>query len=342
MTLRRRVIDYSLAAVLLLIPALLMRASFKEPEHLNRLDLAILRVSSPLQSVVTWAVEGLGGLWTGYVWLVDVDEENGELRRENARLRKQLAAAKRNQISTAALERLVGLRKRTTADTMGARVISASINPYFRVLRLRLDRGDGEVEVGMPIVNADGLVGRVHHVYGRYSDVLLATDPQSSIDVYVVRFAADEVDTEDADDDATEDTDTEAGADARAVPQKKMPRTLQRGKYRVLGRGVLRGLSKDNSYTSEIEYLERGEEVKEGDLVVTSGLGSAFPEGIPIGQISKVKRSQAGLFQKVDVLPVVDFGELKHVLVLLAPPPPPDPSPGKRPRAKRAFGVRPY
>ena len=47
MTLRRRVIDYGLAALLLIFSALLMRASFKEPERLNRFDQAILRVSRP-------------------------------------------------------------------------------------------------------------------------------------------------------------------------------------------------------------------------------------------------------------------------------------------------------
>ena len=80
---------------------------------------------------MSWVVEGIGGVWNGYVWLVDVEDENDELRRENARLRKKLSAALRSEMSTRALEDLLGLRKRTTADTMGARVVSASINVIF-------------------------------------------------------------------------------------------------------------------------------------------------------------------------------------------------------------------
>jgi rod shape-determining protein MreC len=297
MTLRRRVLDYSLAGLLLLIPLILLHASFKKPENLNRFDEAVLRVSSPLQAVVSWAVEGIGGVVHRYVWLVDVDKENEELRAENERLRRLLAEAHRRALDNDVLEELVGLRARTTADTIGARIISASINPYFRVVRVRLDRGEEALSPGMPVITSAGLVGRVQHVYGRYSDVLLATDPQSAIDV-------------------------------------RIPRTG--------GRGVLTGLGRDDSYRCEIGYLERGKEVQIGDLVVTSGLGSAFPPGIVVGHVARIDTKEYGLFQEVEVEPIVDFSDLGYVLVLLAPPPPPDPGAGRRRVSSSAHGVRPY
>lgn len=185
--LRRRVLDYCLASLLLCIPGLILHANLKRPEELNRFDQAVLRVSSPLQRAVSWVIEGVGGLFHSYFWLVDVEEENEELRAENQRLRKELAEAKRRAADTQVLEELVGLRQQTAADTLGARVIAASINPHFRVTRIHLDRGKGEVETGMPVINHEGLVGRVGRVYGDYAEVLLATDPQSSIAVQVKR-----------------------------------------------------------------------------------------------------------------------------------------------------------
>lgn len=184
---RRRILDYSLAAILLALPVVMLQAGLKEPGRLSGFEQAVLRISSPLQSAVSWLVEGVGGVWSGYIGLVDVEEENQELRAENVRLRHQLGAARRAASDARTLEQLVGLRRETDAETIGARVVASSINPYFRVARLRLDRGGGEVQVGMPVIDDAGLVGRVNRVFGRYSDVLLITDPDSSIDVVVPR-----------------------------------------------------------------------------------------------------------------------------------------------------------
>jgi rod shape-determining protein MreC len=185
--LKRRILDYGLAGALLLVPVLILQASLKEPEDLNSFDQAVLRVSSPLQAAVSWVIEGVGGGWNRYVWLVDVEEENDELRLENRRLRLELAQATRRAADMEILEELVELRRRTPADTIGARVVAARMNPYFRTTRIRIDRGKDEVAVGMPVINQDGLVGRIGRVYGEYADVLLISDPGSSVEVYVQR-----------------------------------------------------------------------------------------------------------------------------------------------------------
>jgi rod shape-determining protein MreC len=185
--LRRRLLDYGLAGLLLATSAVLFRVNLKDPADLNGFDEAVLRISSPLQAAATWVVEGIGGAWSSYVWLVDVEEENEELRRVNRELSAELAETRRRAADTALLEDLVELRRQTPADTMGARVVAAETNAYYRIVRIRLDRGEGEVEVGMPVINQHGLLGRIGKVYGEYADVLLLSDPDSSIDVYVER-----------------------------------------------------------------------------------------------------------------------------------------------------------
>jgi rod shape-determining protein MreC len=184
---RRRMLDYGLAAALLATPVVILQAGLKEPGRLTPFDQAVLRISSPLQAAMSWLVESVGGVWDRYVGLVDVEEENRELRGENERLRHQLNAALRASADARTLEELVQLRRETDAETIGARVVSSSISPYFRVVRLRLDRGDADVQVGMPVLDDRGLVGRIHRVYGGHSDVLLITDPDSSIDVVIPR-----------------------------------------------------------------------------------------------------------------------------------------------------------
>lgn len=187
MVLKRRILDYGLSALLLAIPALILHVGLKEPESLSSFDQAVLRVSSPLQAGVSWVIEGVGGIWNRYVWLVDIEEENDELRAENRRLRDELAKAKRRAADAEVLEELAGVRQRTSADTIGGRVVAASTNSFFRVSRIRIDRGKGEVETGMPVINQAGLIGRIGRVYGEYADVLLTTDPTSSVEVKVQR-----------------------------------------------------------------------------------------------------------------------------------------------------------
>jgi rod shape-determining protein MreC len=186
MTLRRRMVDWGLRGLLVLLPALVLRASLQRGQP-STFDKALLRITAPLQAGVSWVVEGLGGMWTRYVAVVNVESENRELRDDNVRLRKELAAMTRRAFDVAALEDLAQLKRRTPADTLGARVIAAPMSPQFRVMRLRIDRGEHDIQPGMPVLVGDGPVGRIDRVYGDYADVTLISDPGSAIDVVVAR-----------------------------------------------------------------------------------------------------------------------------------------------------------
>ena len=100
MTLRRRLVDWSLTGVLILVPALVLRASLSRGTP-SALDQALLRITAPLETGVSWVVEGIGGTWSRYVALVDVEAENRELRDDNERLRKALAAMTRRAMALA-------------------------------------------------------------------------------------------------------------------------------------------------------------------------------------------------------------------------------------------------
>ncbi len=55
-----------------------------------------------------------------------------------------------------------------------------------------------------------------------------------------------------------------------------------------------------------------------GDRIITSGLGSVFPKGIPVGYVREVKEEQSGLFNMAVVEPYVDFNRLEEVLVIIS------------------------
>ncbi len=66
-----------------------------------------------------------------------------------------------------------------------------------------------------------------------------------------------------------------------------------------------------------LSYVSSQEDVKVGDLVVTSGLGGIFPEGIRIGTVSRVGLDPNGLMKEISVRPAVNFRSLEEILVYL-------------------------
>jgi rod shape-determining protein MreC len=111
---------------------------------------------------------------------------------------------------------------------------------------------------------------------------------------------------------------------------------------RTRGRGILRGKPGENGYRCSVEYLVRGEQAKEGDKVVTSGLGGAFPRDLAVGRVSRVIPGTVGLYQEIEVTPDVDFARLSEVLVVVAAPPAADPESGARRSSPPARGLTVY
>jgi rod shape-determining protein MreC len=187
LTLPRKARELVIVAILLALPVLFLRANLRSPQNLSALDRGILRVSAPLQSGITWVARGIGGAWSRYVALWHVSDENAKLKDENARLKSEVERLTNEAAHVGELEALVKLRKDVKAETLSARVIGAETSSFFRVVRVRLDRGDLEVKPGMPVLASSGVVGRVERVFGPYCDVILASDPKSAIDVVVPR-----------------------------------------------------------------------------------------------------------------------------------------------------------
>ena len=78
-------------------------------------------------------------------------------------------------------------------------------------------------------------------------------------------------------------------------------------------RGVVRGTGDGLVF----EFVGRDADVAPGDLLITSGLGGVFPKGLRIGVVASVEEAGALLQREASVDPVVDFGRLEQVFVML-------------------------
>lgn len=65
-------------------------------------------------------------------------------------------------------------------------------------------------------------------------------------------------------------------------------------------------------------YLPMTSDVKQGDDVVTSGLGGVYPEGIYVGKVISVENSHGDLYKTAIIKPDADFQRLEDVLIIKA------------------------
>lgn len=65
-----------------------------------------------------------------------------------------------------------------------------------------------------------------------------------------------------------------------------------------------------------LKYIPYDESVVIGDIVITSGLDTLFPKGIPIGYISKVNKEGTTLFQHIEVVPFEDTAKIEEVVII--------------------------
>jgi len=79
--------------------------------------------------------------------------------------------------------------------------------------------------------------------------------------------------------------------------------------------GVVEGT---NAHEMVLKFLDRGSQVKIGDMVVTSGLGKSFPAGVPIGWVEGIEPDPRQLFLQAKLRSSARSNELREVLVLVA------------------------
>ncbi|NOX32936.1 MAG: rod shape-determining protein MreC [Deltaproteobacteria bacterium] len=77
-------------------------------------------------------------------------------------------------------------------------------------------------------------------------------------------------------------------------------------------RGIVKGNNQDNC---SFVYALRKDNVKEGEMIVSSGLDQVFPKGLKIGRILKVTKVHSQLFQDITIETSVDFDKIEEVLV---------------------------
>ncbi|SEJ58085.1 rod shape-determining protein MreC [Frateuria terrea] len=109
-------------------------------------------------------------------------------------------------------------------------------------------------------------------------------------------------------------------------PNNALPVTVERTGLRTIAYG-----SRDGDRLV-LPTIPMAADVKEGDRLLTSGLGGRFPPGFPVGEVTRVAPATTGMFLEAQAQPTAEINRSEDVLLLhdqaepAGPPPPVTPA----------------
>jgi rod shape-determining protein MreC len=153
------------------------------------LEAVTFGIFSEAQRAMSGAVSGVRRVWSGYIGLRRVKEENDALKRDLAAA--QIAAQEQRALASRArgLEKLLELRDRTSLQTTAAEIIGTAPTPDFRTVTIDKGTRDG-LRPDMAVIAPAGVVGRIVVPSARSAKVQLLVDRNAAAGAVVERSRA--------------------------------------------------------------------------------------------------------------------------------------------------------
>ncbi len=169
-----------LGGVLILVALLWYSVSLHQKDETNFLESVVLRATGPVQAGFNRIISGSADIWGHYLYLIDTAEDNQQLIEANRTLRAVLTQSDEVRLENKRLRLLLDFKEAEKIATLPARVIAEDASSWFRTVMI--DKGNEQgVTEGMPVVVAEGVVGRVVRSSPNFARVLLITDASSAV-----------------------------------------------------------------------------------------------------------------------------------------------------------------
>ncbi len=238
--------------------------------------------AAPFQNIGLLLADRLSGGWQQLTRGREQEARLRGLEEEIVAQRLETRRWKAMAAETTEMRRLLDFRRSRREQMVLCRVIArGEISGWWQTVRL--DRGrEAGIGPDMAVITSDGVVGKTTGASHGSADVLLMTDPNCRISC--------------------------------RIPQTD-------------GFGILRGtgVSRDNAGRPEllcaaspcaVDFVTRGDPMRQGYEVVTSGLGGVYPEGLLVGFVVQAGVEPAGLYQRAEVIPAARLDRLRYVFVI--------------------------
>jgi rod shape-determining protein MreC len=233
-----------------------------------------------------WIIRGLSRLVPEESRSAYTAEEVEELRNTVGSLEGENAILRERIVRLQDTLDVVGADRGAGYELLQAQIIYRDHARIFATAIIDRGSADG-VQVGMPVVDSRGLVGRVATTRAAISRIVLVSSPDCSFGI---------------------------------VDQRSRELGVVRGSYPTRW-----NLSIDNGdeevpvspHVLELEYLSPSADIRVHDSLVTSGLSGITPNGVRVGEVVEiVTRTEEDVYE-IRVRPYADLDHLQSVAVVL-------------------------
>ena len=139
-------------------------------------------IVGPPQRAIHGSRLGVGYLWTHYIDLRHVEQQNQELAKTIDRLRLEQAELLEDAHQGERLQAMLGFEQHYIYATLPAQVFGSSGTDQSKVFYIDKGAADG-LKRDMPVITADGIVGKLRDVFPHTSQVLAVNDQTSGAGV---------------------------------------------------------------------------------------------------------------------------------------------------------------
>jgi rod shape-determining protein MreC len=182
----RRIRTFWIWVVVLFAALFLVSSNISKRRSWNPVEQAVVEITAPVQLVTTKTIDAIEGFWLKYLSLIDLGNENASLRKEIESLRIENDRYRELATANQRLEKLLQFKSTVQWPAIAAQVIGHDPTGWFESIIIDKGKNSG-VKLGMPVVNAQGVVGQVVSLAPNYSKVLLIIDQNSAVDCLIQR-----------------------------------------------------------------------------------------------------------------------------------------------------------
>jgi len=244
-------------------------------------------LSAPFQKISWKSSANLADFLETYLKAREIKEENKKLREEvNHLLNKTVKLVdleKENRI----LRETLNSPLKEEFNFILVEVLGKDISEDSLLIDKGLKEG---IKEGLPLVNQQKvLIGRVQEVYDNFSKVNLIYNKNMSFNVRILR---------------------------RNILENSQNQIQENETQKENSKEIFASAKGEGKGKIKIEMIPSREEIQEKDLVVTTNLGAIFPEGLLVGSIAKIKKSDLIPFQEAEIFLPFDLKDLKILYVI--------------------------
>lgn len=180
--------NYSFIEILIsfIISIALIILSFNYKKENSEVRILLIDYFNPFSKIFIYPFNKLTQIIEQMNYIFEIKEQNKKLISKLENYEAQLNELYHLEIENHELKNLLNLKSPPSSYKVSGRIINDPIN--FASQNIFIDVGlDHNVKISNPVLNQNGLIGRIIKVNKSSSEVLLLTDPKSNLPVFSLK-----------------------------------------------------------------------------------------------------------------------------------------------------------